>query len=191
MAKHHYPDPETWVDEYGEYLFRFAMLRLRDAASAEDAVQETFLAAVKGLERYDGRVAFKYWLRAILRNKVVDHVRKSVREDVVEDTETKDLLENFWFKHSGVPTRDPKPWDFEPRKAFEKEEFWEVFRDCLSKLKGPTQQAFALKMLEGQSTEEVCKILDISANNLWVMMHRARAQLKDCLEQKWGRRTTI
>lgn len=179
--------PDDWVALYGDYLYRYALLRLKDPSSAEDAVQETFLAGVKGLARFDGRIDIKYWLRGILRNKIVDHIRKSVRVDVVEDAEARDLMDNFWFKNSGVATRRPAPWQFDPNRAFEKAEFWSAFRSCLDKLREPMRTAFTLKMLDEVSSEDVCKILKISPNNLWVMMHRARTQMKACLEKNWAR----
>ncbi len=181
------PDPETWVDLYGDYLYRYALLRLKAPDTAQDVVQETFLAAMKGLDRFDGRTDIKYWLRGILRNKIVDHIRRAVREDVVEDTEAKEIMDGFWFKHSGVPTLRPAPWQFDPNRVFERAEFWTVFRGCLDLLREPLRTAFSLKMLEDLDSEEVCKILKVSPNNLWVMMHRARTQLKTCMEQKWAK----
>ena len=185
MAKHQVPAAEAWVDEYGDYLYRYALMRLRDPSRAEDAVQETFLAAIKKKDDFDGRVDFKYWLRGVLRNKIVDHIRKAVREDIVEDTEAHEMIEGFWFKHSGLPVRDPAPWQFDPNAGSERKEFWDVLERCLAKLKGPMREAFVLKMLEEADSEEVCKILNISPNNLWVLTHRARAQLKLCLETHW------
>jgi RNA polymerase sigma-70 factor (ECF subfamily) len=179
-------DPETWVDAYGDYLYRYALMRLKNPSTAEDVVQETFLAGVKGIDRFDGRTDIKYWLRGILRNKIVDHIRKAVREDVVEDIETKEILDGFWFKHSGVSAIHPAPWQFDPHREYEKAEFWEAFRQCLENLREPLRSAFTLKMLEEMPSDDVCKILNISLNNLWVMMHRARNQLKACLEEKWA-----
>lgn len=179
-------DPETWLDRYGDYLYRYALMRLKDPSSAQDAVQETFLAAMKGRDRFDGRIEIKYWLRGILRNKIVDHIRRSVREDVVEDTEAQEMIDSFWFKHSGVANLRPAPWQFDPHRAFERTEFWDVFRGCLDALREPLRTAFSLKMLEDLPTEEVCKILKVSPNNLWVIMHRARTQLKTCMEKNWA-----
>lgn len=186
MPKNTYPPAEQWVDLYGDYLYRFALLRLRNPATAEDAVQETFLAAIKGLDRFDGRTDIKYWLRGILRNKIVDHIRKAVREDVVEDAEARELLDSLAFKLTGVPTMRPAPWQFDPSRAMEKNEFWVIFRSCLEQMRDPQRTAFTLKMLDDVSSEEICKILRVSANNFWVIMHRARNQLKTCLEKKWG-----
>lgn len=179
-------DINEWVDKYGDYLYRYAMLRLQSQHAAEDAVQETFLAGIKNIEKFDGRVDVKYWLRGILRNKVVDYIRKASRERPVDDTEVKDIQDRFVFKAFGVATTRPAPWQFDPHRAYEKTEFWDVLQGCLSKLKGPIQQAFTLKMLEGMSTDEVCKVMDITPNYLWVMLHRARGQLKTCLEANWA-----
>ncbi len=179
--------PDAWVDEYGDYLYRYALMRLKDDASAQDAVQETFLAGIKGLDRFDGRVDVKYWLRGILRNKIVDHIRKSVREHPVDDREGMDILDSLSFKAFGIAERSPLPWQFDPHREYEKTEFWSTFKKCVARLKGNMREAFVLKMLDGMPTEEVCKVLDIEPNHLWVLNHRARKQLKACLEANWDR----
>ena len=179
-------DISEWVDRYSDYLYRYAMLRLQSQHAAEDAVQETFLAGIKNIDKFDGRVDVKYWLRGILRNKVVDYIRKASRERPVDDTEVKEIQDRFAFKAFGVATTRPAPWQFDPHRAYEKTEFWDVLQGCVSKLRGPIQQAFTLKMLEGMSTDEVCKVMEITPNYLWVMLHRARAQLKTCLEENWA-----
>ena len=178
---------EQWVDAYGDYLYRYALMRLRDDASAQDAVQETFLAGIKGLDRFDGRIEVKYWLRGILRNKIVDQIRKRVRMQPIEDREGMDILEHLSFKAFGIAERKPQPWQFDPHREYEKTEFWAVFEHCLSRLKDSMRQAFVLKMLEGMPSDEVCKVLGIEPNNLWVLNHRARKQLKTCLEANWDR----
>jgi len=178
-------DPEAWVAEYGDYLIRYAYIRLGDHATAEDAVQETFLAALKAMDRYDGRVPVKYWLRGILRHKVVDHIRKNARETKVEDFEKEEILGKFIFKAFGIPERTPDAWKFNPRRAYEQKEFWKVFYECMDGMKGAMRQAFALRELEGLSTEEICKELGVEPNHLWVILHRARNSLKRCLEKKW------
>ena len=180
-------NPEEWVEKYGDYLLRYAIMRLRDVSTAEDVLQETFLAGMKGLEKFDGRVDIKYWLRGILRNKIVDHIRKAVREQPYEHIEEYEKPDETKMKLFGIPAHSPKPWEFEPHLAYEQEEFWEIFRHCVDQLKKPIQQAYVLKELEGQSTEEICKVLNITPNNLWVMVHRARGHLKTCIESKWNK----
>jgi len=80
-------DPERWVEEHGDYLFKYALVRLRDATRAEDMVQETFLAALKGGDKFAGRSAEKSWLVGILKNKICDHYRKASRETSFTDME--------------------------------------------------------------------------------------------------------
>jgi RNA polymerase sigma-70 factor (ECF subfamily) len=180
-------NPEDWVDLYGDYLFKYALHRLRDPVTAEDVVQETFLAALKGLERYDGRVEMRFWLRGILRNKVIDHFRKSAREMPVEDPSEYEKPDTWLMNNIGIPTRSPEPWKFDPRRAFEDGEFWKIFEGCTTKLPERLRMAYVMKELDGISTEETCKVLEISPNNLWVMIHRARKHLKKCLELNWGK----
>lgn len=178
--------PETWVDRYGDYLYGFAMSRLRNPDAAADCVQDTFMAGIKSLEQFDGSRDIKFWLRGIMRNKIVDQIRKSVKENVVDiDSEDETLLESFWFRFSGIATTNPDPWQFNPRKNYDNIEFWTVFDSCIDEVKDPAREAFILRVLEEKSTEEVCKVMDISSNYLWVLLHRAREQLKASLEQKW------
>ena len=180
-------NPETWLSEHGDYLFQFAFVRLRNRAAAEDAVQETFLAGIKALERYDGKTPVRYWLRGILRHKVVDYIRRASKEIAVDETECNEILDRMEFKAFGIPSQHPPPWKFDPKHAYEQKEFWEVFYECMSKLNEKTGLAFTLRELEGFSTEEICKELNLKPNNLWVVLHRARTQLKACLEANWTR----
>ncbi|MEN8660888.1 MAG: sigma-70 family RNA polymerase sigma factor [Lentimonas sp.] len=178
--------PETWVDRYGDYLYGFAMSRLRNPEAAADCVQDTFLAGIKALERFDGSRDIKFWLRGIMRNKIVDQIRKSIKENKVNIAdEDEAILESFWYKYSGIATTNPDPWQFNPRKYYDNSEFWVVFEGCISQVKEPARQAFVLRVLEDQTTEEVCKVLDVTPNYLWVLLHRAREQLKVLLEARW------
>ena len=178
--------PETWVDRYGDYLYGFAMSRLRNPDAAHDCVQDTFLAAIKALDRFDGSRDIKFWLRGIMRNKIVDQIRRSVKENKVDiQAEDEALIESFWFKYSGIATTNPDPWQFNPRKHYDNSEFWVVFDRCIEQVKEPARQAFILRVLEDLSTEEVCKVMNISSNYLWVLLHRARSQLKTLIEANW------
>ena len=178
---------EEWLPEHGDYLFRYAFVRLHNQSAAEDAVQETLLAGIRSLDRYDGKTPVRYWLRGILRHKVVDYIRKASREVAVDDPEDEEILDRFKFKAFGIAEQHPAPWKFDPQHAYEQKEFWSVFYDCMSKLNDRTGLAFTLRELEGLSTKEICKELSLSPNNLWVVLHRARTQLKECLESKWDR----
>ena len=135
--------PEKWVELYSDYLYGFAMSRLRNPEAAADCVQDTFLAGIKALDRFDGSRDIKFWLRGIMRNKIVDQIRKAVKEQKVDiESEDEALMESFWFKYSGIATTNPDPWEFNPRKFYDNSEFWVVFQDCIQQVKDPARQAF-------------------------------------------------
>ena len=178
-------DPERWLAEYGDYLYRYALSRLRDQAAAEDAVQETFLAALKGQASFSGRSAEKTWLIGILKHKIVDHIRKDRREPTYEDAEQVEGRIDDFFDARGHWKAGPSEWKVNPRKAFEQKEFWDVLQGCLDGLQGRHRTAFVLREIDGWSGEEICKALDITSTNLWVMLYRAREKLQACLQQNW------
>jgi RNA polymerase sigma-70 factor (ECF subfamily) len=178
------------VDDYGDYLFKFALVRLRDASRAEDAVQETFLAALKGGKSFQGRSAEKSWLVGILKNKIYDYFRKAGRETSFTDLEFYADEENDRFVADGIGAggwihdRGPQEWP-EPGASLDREEFWKSFRDCAGKLPRNVNRVFTLREVDGVESREICALLNISENNLWVMLHRARMALRRCLETNW------
>ena len=183
-------DPERWVELYGDYLYKFALLRLRDAAKAEDAVQETFLAALKGSKSFAGRSAEKSWLVGILKNKISDYFRKASREtvftdlDFYADEESDRFVADGLSKGGWIHELGPRAWP-EPGANLDNEAFWKVFRECTGKLPKNVATVFNLRELDGIESKEVCALLNISENNLWVMLHRARMALRHCLETNW------
>lgn len=183
-------DPERWVDEYGDYLFKFALMRLRDPQKAEDAVQETFLAALKGGQRFAGRSAEKSWLTGILKNKIYDHFRKASRETPFTDLQFYHDEENDRFIADGlgkghwIHELGPQEWR-QAGESLDNELFWKTYRDCAGKLPKNVAAVFQLRELDGVPSRQICEMLDISENNLWVMLHRARMALRRCLETNW------
>ena len=186
----HIDDPASWVDQYGDFLYRFALSRVKDPSIAEDLVQETFLAALKSRANFQGRSTARTWLIAILKHKIVDHIRKRVREpasDKVEslsDATAMDPVEGN-FKDDGEWLNRPSKWDVNPLKIYEQKEFMDVLYRCLADLPERQAEAFMMREIEGLSTEEICKALNISATNSWVMLYRARMWLRQCIEKKW------
>ncbi len=183
-------DPERWVDLYGDYLFGFAVSRLRDPARAEDAVQETFLAALKGGRSFAGKSAEKSWLIGILKNKIADYFRKAGRETSFTDLDFYADEENVRFVPEGplqgAWTSDlaPQEWS-SPGASLDSAVFWKTFRDCSNKLPKNVGAVFTLREVDGLDSKEICAMLNISENNLWVMLHRARMALRRCLEVNW------
>ncbi|HEY3853315.1 MAG TPA: sigma-70 family RNA polymerase sigma factor [Verrucomicrobiae bacterium] len=183
-------DPERWVDEHGDFLLRFALMRLRDMSIAEDVVQETFLAALKGGQKFAGRSRERSWLAGILKNKIYDQYRKAGRETSFTDLEFYNDEENDRFVPDALnrevwnPTLSPMEWSNQV-ESLDNELFWKTYRDCSDKLPKKVAAAFNLREVDGVESKEVCAMLNISESNLWVMLHRARAALRRCLESNW------
>lgn len=183
-------DPERWVDEHGDYLFKYALSRLRDPLKAEDAVQETFLAALKGGKSFQGRSAEKSWLVGILKNKVYDYYRKAGREasftdlEFYKDEESDRFVADGVFKDAWIHEAGPQEWN-NPGASLDSEVFWQTYRDCSNKLPKNIAMVFALREVDGMESKEICTTLNISESNLWVMLHRARMALRRCLEINW------
>ena len=183
-------NPEDWVDQYGDFLYRFALSRVKDPLVAEDLAQETFLAALKSRPNFRGRSTAKTWLIAILKHKIVDYIRKKVREQTSDNLEfTSDAFENAPidanFTNVGNWQIRPAKWAVNPTKLYEQKEFIDVLYRCLGELPERQARAFLMREIDGLSTKEICKALNISATNSWVMLYRARMWLRQCLENKW------
>jgi RNA polymerase sigma-70 factor, ECF subfamily len=178
--------PEVWLEQHGDALYRYAYYRLNDAALAEDLVQETLLAALQAQDSFAGRSTERTWLTGILKNKLIDHLRKHAREQTIDTSPGSDedfdaLFENDNWSHWKTP---PSVWD-NPSAALEQQQFWTVFSDCLGALPARQAEAFTLCELEGLDGAEVCKVLGIATTNVWVLLHRARLRLRECLENHW------
>lgn len=179
------------MDEHGDYLFKFALMRPRDPTKAEDLVQETFLAALKGGDKFAGRSAEKSWLAGILKHKILDHFRKAGREtsftdlEFYSDEESDRFIQDGLFKGGWIHDLGPMEWSAQPGAALDSQAFWKTFRDCSSKLPNNVSTVFTMREVDGIEGKEICNLLNISENNLWVMLHRARMALRRCLETNW------
>jgi RNA polymerase sigma-70 factor (ECF subfamily) len=177
--------PEKWVDLYGNYLYRYALFRVYESEVAEDLVQETFLAALGSVKNFQRRSSVKTWLTGILKHKIIDHFRKKAKEHRLDDIESNiNDLENL-FNQSGHWKIKLSKWNADPQKLYNQKEFVEVFHKCLSELPGRQANAFVLREIVGENTKDICKILDVSTTNCWVLLHRARIYLRQCLETNW------
>lgn len=177
------------MEEYRAYLMRYAMLQLRDPTAAEDAVQETLLAALQTATRYAGRSSIKTWLVGILKHKIIDLHRRQSREQPLEhgDAAQRDGqadIGDVAFSEDGHWNNFPSDWDA-PDRSFESGEFWKVFEMCVEVMPARNARVFVMRELLELSTDEICKELGITTTNCWVMLHRARLTLRECLEIKW------
>jgi RNA polymerase sigma-70 factor (ECF subfamily) len=177
----HKVDPATWMDLYGDLLYRFAYFRVKDSTAAEDIVQETFLAALGGYKNFKGRSTLRTWLIAILKNKSVDHIRKKVREQGSGKIE--DLANRVYgnLNRQGEWPHHYCQWLDTPMKLYAQKELMDTLHSCLAELPSRLAEAFILREIDGLSTKEICEALKVTSTNCWVMLHRARRQLRACI----------
>ncbi|MGQ0523454.1 MAG: sigma-70 family RNA polymerase sigma factor [Betaproteobacteria bacterium] len=170
------------------YLLRYAGLQIRDASAAEDLVQETLLAAIEGSGRFSGKSSVKTRLTGILKHKIIDHLRRQNREQPLLTDGDSDRSEaeavDALFAQDGHWRDRPAAWQ-SPDQSFENRQFWEVFEMCATLMPARMARVFTMREVLELSTEEICKELGITTTNCWVMLHRARLILRECLESKW------
>jgi RNA polymerase sigma-70 factor (ECF subfamily) len=185
LPTHQPTDPATWVDQYGDYLYAFALSRVRNPSTAEEVVQETLLAALGARKNYKKQSSEKTWITGILKHKIMDHFRKHAKEQRdlhIDSSETP--LETF-FTENGQWRDKPALWAADPHELYKQKEFLAVLYYCLSVLPARQSDVFTLREMDGLSTDEICKFYDISATNCWVILHRARMFLRSCVEKNW------
>lgn len=177
-----------WVDAHADYLFNFAIGQVRDVSAAEDLVQDTFLAAVKAQDRFSGKSSVRTWLVGILRHKIYDHLRKTCRERAVrvEPLSATDGDSRDSWDASIVWVHEMAAEATSPSRRIELAEFREHLEQAMCKLPPRIAQAFQLYEIEERSNHEVCARMSISESNLWVMLHRARKQLREHLGGWWS-----
>lgn len=178
-------DATKWIHDYGDMLYRFAYTRVNDMDIAKDLVQETYLAAWRNHESFKGEISEKNWLFTILKNKIIDHYRKASTRltDRLPDAGNEDMYfneEDHWTTEAS-----PANWNAEPNSTVERKEFYQILNKCKSKLAEMQKAVFAMKYTDDLESEEICKALQITASNYWVLMHRAKLQLRNCLEKNW------
>ena len=180
----HLINPNKWIDLYSDYLFNFTISRVSDREIAQDLVQDTFLAGLKSMKNFKGEASERTWLISILKRKIIDHYRKinskkgkaEVRIAYNNDSES----EGDWLEE-----RVADPFDKTAEDSMQNKELADAIHNCLSKL--PTKQAkvFKMKTIQGFETEVICNELNITASNLWVIIHRARTAMAACLKENW------
>ncbi|HEX4412491.1 MAG TPA: sigma-70 family RNA polymerase sigma factor [Lacipirellulaceae bacterium] len=178
-------DPTSWVDRHGDTLLRFALSRVGRQDIAEDLVQDTFLAAWRARESFDGRALLGTWLCGILRRKIADYYRLTAREQVFADVESNEVQRLFTKRGKWV--EPVSVWRESPEQLMAKAEFWAVIANCLERLPAHLAEAFQLREVQRASVDEVSSATGITAKNLSVRLHRARLLLRGCLDQKWFR----
>jgi RNA polymerase sigma-70 factor (ECF subfamily) len=181
----HTLDPNKWIDSYSDYLFNYTIVKVNDDEVAKDLVQETFFSALKAMKNFKGEASERTWLISILKRKIIDYYRKinskkgkaEVRITYNDDTEN----EGEWLEERVADYH----LDGNAESDMVNEELGLAINRCMDKLPEKQSTIFKMKTIEGFETEAICKELDITPSNLWVIIHRARLQLMDCLEKSW------
>lgn len=182
---------EDWVKEYSDSMFHWTLTRVNDSIIAEDLVQETFLSAIKSLNNFKEESNPKTWLFSILKNKIADHYRKHFKMQMVSESNV--YTENdseFWGKYF-TSDNEWKPrtvsgnWEEEDSELLDDEEFRNILAECLKLLNQKSFLAIQYKYLEEKEGKTICKELGISPSNYWQLLHRAKLQLRDCLDVNW------
>ena len=170
------------LEQTRPYLMRFALLQLRNEAAAEDAVQETMLAALQGASRYAGQSSLKTWLVGILKHKIIDQLRRQAREPQSYEATYEDF--DSLFEEDGHWSEPPGNWG-RPEDTLQQKEFFKVLELCMEALPANTARVFMMREWLGLDTDEIRKELNITATNCWVVLYRARMGLRACLEKRW------
>lgn len=178
--------------QYRDYLMRYALYQLRDETLAEDAVQETLLAAVQAKQGFAAQSSVRTWLTGILKHKIVDLQRRQTRDPLLlggpENEEDLSDFDGLFDKIGHWGSDAPRTWG-SPEAALEQRDFWSVYERCAERLPKRTALVFAMRESLGYEIDEICKNLDITATNCSVLLYRARMSLRLCLDQHWFGRT--
>ena len=180
----HKIDPNKWITLYSDYLFNYTISRVNDREMAQDLVSETFLAGLKSMKNFKGEASERTWLISILKRKIIDYYRKinsnkgkaEVRMTYNNDTES----EGDWLEERVADSFNKTAED-----NLENTELGEAIEKCLAKLPHKQAQVFEMKTILNYETEVICNELNITASNLWVIIHRARTAMASCLEKNW------
>lgn len=181
-------NPEAWVDRYADYLYNFAISRVGDEDTAKDILQDTFVAALQASKSFKGNAAERTWLVAILKHKIIDHYRRSNSQKAKAEVP---LDSEFDPSGEGNPLQRQiaDPESTRENDPMENSELGLAIQNCLSQIPRNHARAFSLKTIEHWTTEDICKELNVSPSNLWVMVHRARTALMECLNAQWFKNT--
>lgn len=167
-------------------LLRFALLQLRNDTQAEDAVQDALLAVLEKPGSFAGKSSFRTYVIGILKYKIIDILRSSGKEKQLpceDDAAESDLVDSL-FNANGHTLETARAWA-EPDTELEQKDFFRVLEVCLEKLPAKTARVFMMREWLDLDTEEICKELDLSTSNLWVLLYRARLRLRECLDLNW------
>jgi len=187
-AGEHQLTPENWVTQYADYLYNYARVRLNDDEQARDLVQETFLAALEKQNSFRGECNERTWLTAIIKYKIIDIYRKKSGSFKARDEYGTPIAEEDFFYpeyNNWKKEHWPAPFGVEEHDPLHNKEFMNVLQSCLQRLPPLWISVFRMKHLDDEGTEMICKELRITSSNFWVIIHRAKVNLRSCLQKNW------
>ncbi len=182
------------VEEYHSSLVRLAQIYVQDSTTAEEVAQETWLAVLHGLDRFEGRSSLKTWIYTILTNKAKTRGQREKRSIVFSDFENADSdsptvdpkrfrAEGQWENHW---VAGPPSWEAIPEGSTLHAETMRLIREAIDALPENQRLVITLHDRDELSSEEICNILGISETNQRVLLHRARAKVRQALEDYLG-----
>ena len=178
LAEPQCSDPTEWVEAHGDYLYNYAFGQVRNRNDAEDLVQETFLAALKARDRFNGHASERTWLVSILRHKICDHFRRKCRERLSDHT---DLDDQHRFDRSILWIHETAAECISPSRRIDLNDFRASLESALQQLPPRIAQAFSMYEMDECASANICSRMNISEQNLWTMVHRARKRLRELL----------
>ncbi|MEO8773519.1 MAG: sigma-70 family RNA polymerase sigma factor [Gelidibacter sp.] len=179
----HLLNPNGWIERYSDYLFNYTISRINDREVAKDIIQDTFFAGLKSMKNFKGEASERTWLISILKRKIIDYYRKinSIKGQAeVRMTYNTDESEGDWLEE-----RVEDKATLNPQDLLENAELSDAIYDCMDKLSEKQATVFKMKTLLNYDTETICNELNITASNLWVIIHRARTAMAECMEDNW------
>ncbi len=177
--------PSRWLDEHGDALYRYAVAMVKDPTVAEELVQDAFVAGLESLPRYRGKSNPRGWLFGILRHKIHDHFRRTLRQKMLDGSAE---AEPDLFDAGGAWLNPPRALPRDPHQLLSDQEFRRTLKLCLDRLPEIQRSVLLMRAFEEMPADEICKELNLSTTYLWVLVHRARNSTRQCLEEGWSRR---
>jgi RNA polymerase sigma-70 factor (TIGR02943 family) len=179
----HILNPKDWVDKYSDELFGFAYMRVSDEDIARDLIQDTFLSALRNLQSFKGEISEKNWLYLILKNKIIDHYRKNAKTPLTRFDDDSELDE--FFDEEGHWKKEALPEEFSltVSSSHFSFEFYEILEKCKRKLNEIQMRLFSMKFVDEVESEDICKEMEISSSNYWVLIHRIKLKIRKCIEK--------
>lgn len=177
------------VDQHQASLVRIAMIYVRDRATAEEVVQDTWIAVLRGLDKFEGRASLKTWIFKILVNRAKTRAQREGRyQELGEISYDEPTVDPERFHPAEHPdafhwSTKPESWHHSPEDMLLSREIGQVILMAIEKLPTNQQEVITLRDVEGATAEEVCSLLGISDVYQRVLLHRARAMVRQAIEK--------